>query len=312
MDKGSGLASLWMGDIHPYMDENFIIESFKAMGETVQRVRIMRNKFSGSPLGYCFVHFADEKTANGAKIKLHGKPIPNSDPPINYKLNHANGGGMRGAGSGEKEFMLWVGDLTPDVDDAALYKAFATRYNSIKSVKVMLDTSQVSRGYAFIRFSTEDEHKDALAQMNGYRGVGGKALKVGLAVPKGKPLNQWSGQEGGDYSQYQQYFDPYWQNYSQWQNYGAFYDGSGYYGWNQQDYNSGASDNKSSQPHEDEYEDYRLIEYDIPLDVDKMNQDLIERSLEFWDALDNSRWLPPEAIDGLNNPTNHHRVPIKT
>lgn len=312
MDKGSGLASLWMGDIHPYMDENFIIESFKAMGETVLGVRIMRNKFSGSPLGYCFVHFPDEKTASGAKIKLHGKPIPNSDPPINYKLNHANGGGMRDRGSGEKEFMLWVGDLTQDVDDAALYKAFATRYNSIKSVKVMLDSSQVSRGYAFIRFSTEDEHKDALAQMNGYRGVGGKALKVGLAVPKGKPLNQWSGQEGGEYSQYQQYFDPYWQNYSQWQNYGAFYDGSGYYGWNQPDYTSGANDTNNKQPHvDDEYEDYRLIEYDIPLDVDKMNQDLIERSLEFWDALDNSRWLPPEAIDAPNNPT-PHRVPLKT
>ena len=60
-----------------------------------------------------------------------------------------------------------------------------------KHVVVMLDSTQVSRGYAFIRCSTEDEHKDALAQMNGYRGVGGKALKVGLAVPKGKPLNQW-------------------------------------------------------------------------------------------------------------------------
>ena len=62
------------------MDENFIADSFKTMGENVLGVRIMRNKFSGQPLGYCFVHFADEKTANLVKIKLHGKPIPNSHP----------------------------------------------------------------------------------------------------------------------------------------------------------------------------------------------------------------------------------------
>ena len=54
-----------------------------------------------------------------------------------------------------------------------------------------MDSNGQSRGYAFIRFNSEDEHKDALANMNGYRGVGGKALKVGLAVPKGKPMNQW-------------------------------------------------------------------------------------------------------------------------
>lgn len=293
----AGLASLWMGDIHPYMDENFIADSFKTMGENVLGVRIMRNKFSGQPLGYCFVHFADEKTANLVKIKLHGKPIPNSHPPILFKLNHASGSSARDRSGGEKEFMLWVGDLTSDVDDVALYKAFANCYNSIKSVKVMMDSNGQSRGYAFIRFNSEDEHKDALANMNGYRGVGGKALKVGLAVPKGKPMNQWGGEP--EYTQYQQYFDPYWQNYSQWQNYGAFYDGSGYYSNYQHDYNSNNSgDSKSATvSHEDEYDEYRLIEYDIPLDVDKMNQDLIERSLEFWDALDNSRWLPPESND---------------
>lgn len=35
----------------------------------------------------------------------------------------------------EREFSLWVGDLTPEVDDYTLYKTFAGRYQSIKAAK---------------------------------------------------------------------------------------------------------------------------------------------------------------------------------
>ena len=36
---------------------------------------------------------------------------------------------------GEKDFSIWVGDLTPDVDDLQLYRFFSNRYQSIKSAK---------------------------------------------------------------------------------------------------------------------------------------------------------------------------------
>lgn len=51
--------------------------------------------------------------------------------PIRFKLNHSS---TRGNAT-DKEFSLWVGDLTPDVDDFALYKTFGSRYNSIKTAK---------------------------------------------------------------------------------------------------------------------------------------------------------------------------------
>ena len=35
----------------------------------------------------------------------------------------------------EREFSLWVGDLSPEVDDYTLYKTFAARYQSIKAAK---------------------------------------------------------------------------------------------------------------------------------------------------------------------------------
>ncbi|KAL4667401.1 hypothetical protein H8959_006090 [Pygathrix nigripes] len=41
-------ASLWMGDLEPYMDENFISRAFATMGETVMSVKIIRNRLTGT------------------------------------------------------------------------------------------------------------------------------------------------------------------------------------------------------------------------------------------------------------------------
>uniref|UniRef100_A0A8D0L7M4 RRM domain-containing protein n=1 Tax=Sphenodon punctatus TaxID=8508 RepID=A0A8D0L7M4_SPHPU len=40
-------ASLWMGDLEPYMDENFISRAFATMGELVLSVKVIRNRLTG-------------------------------------------------------------------------------------------------------------------------------------------------------------------------------------------------------------------------------------------------------------------------
>lgn len=89
-----------------------------------------------------------------------------------------------------------------------------------------MDNSGFSKGYGFVRFGSEDEQKDALITMNGYVGLGTKALKICNAVPKPKGTTTASTgtttttstftTAGTDYSQY---YDPatYWQNYASWQ-----------------------------------------------------------------------------------------------
>lgn len=49
---------------------------------------------------------------------------------------------------------------------------------------VIYDVSGQSKGFAFVRFCSEDEYKDAMVHMNGFTGLGQKALKVSFAVPK--------------------------------------------------------------------------------------------------------------------------------
>ena len=51
--------------------------------------------------------------------------------PIRFKLNHQSTRLV----PGEKDCSIWVGDLTPDVDDLGLYKFFAQRFNTCRTAK---------------------------------------------------------------------------------------------------------------------------------------------------------------------------------
>lgn len=62
------------------MTESFIINSFQRMGDKPINVKIMRNKYTGEPGGYCFVHFHSDDEAASVLHKLNGKIIPNTNP----------------------------------------------------------------------------------------------------------------------------------------------------------------------------------------------------------------------------------------
>lgn len=199
------------------MTENFVISAFHKMGEQPQTVRLMRNKYTGEPAGYCFVNFLSDEQAIDAMHKLNGKPIPGTNPVIRFRLNSAsNSNKLLG---NEREFSVWVGDLSPEVDDYNLYRVFSNKYSSIKTAKVILDSSGFSKGYGFVRFGLEEEQKSALYEMNGYIGLGTKPLKICNAVPKPK-MTSTSAEAApvaiSSLNDFSQYYDPstYWQNTS--------------------------------------------------------------------------------------------------
>lgn len=288
------------------MTESFIMNSFRKMAENPQTVKVMRNKFTGEPAGYCFVHFANDEEAIDAMHKLNGKPIPGTNPIVRFRLNNASNTGRTAL---DREFSVWVGDLSPDVDDYNLYRAFASKYNTIKTAKVILDSSGFSKGYGFVRFGSEDEQKDSLTAMNGYVGLGTKALKICNAVPKpkGPPTTPPSSTTSGSTpstatytasQDYSQYYDPsaYWGNYA-WQGY---YDQSGdmsQMASTEMMYQHAESNNghmEMLQDHEDELE---LIEHTVPIDVEKLNKEAREQDSILWDALESSKWLPCDALE---------------
>ncbi|KAF2476137.1 RNA-binding domain-containing protein [Lindgomyces ingoldianus] len=187
---GDAKTTLWMGELEPWIDENFVRSIWYNMGEQVN-VKMIRDKFSGSNAGYCFVDFATPAAAEKA-LSLNGQLIPNSNRP--FKLNWASGGGLADRSRDERgpEYSIFVGDLGPEVNEFVLVQLFQNKFPSCKSAKIMSDPiSGMSRGYGFVRFANPDEQQQALTEMQGVY-CGNRPMRISTATPKNK-----SGGPGG-------------------------------------------------------------------------------------------------------------------
>jgi len=217
------------------MDEEYLTKAFNAMGEeNVVSIKVIKNKFTGQVAGYGFVNFSNDQQALTAMHRLNGKIMPYSQPPTRFKLNHNSNRLL----PGERNFSVWVGDLTPEIDDLQLYRFFSARFKTIVSAKVVLDETGTSKGFGFIRFGNEIEQQTALTSMQGISGLGGKPIKVSIAVQKNRDTQQQhqqphhqpqsygavgaeaaAGYSADYYSQYSQY----WTQVAAWQQYQQYY-----------------------------------------------------------------------------------------
>ncbi|KAK3819679.1 MAG: hypothetical protein J3Q66DRAFT_161032 [Benniella sp.] len=175
-------ASLWMGELEPWMDENWIRGAWYSAGEHVA-VKMIRDKYTGASAGYCFVELSSPAAAAKAISTLNGVLIPGTSKI--FKLNWASGGNMGTGGAGQ-EYSLFVGDLSPEVTEYMLVATFQERYVSCRSAKIMTDPATgMSRGYGFVRFSDESEQLRALHEMQGVY-CGCRPIRVSMATPKNK------------------------------------------------------------------------------------------------------------------------------
>ncbi|KAG0249928.1 hypothetical protein BG011_008800 [Mortierella polycephala] len=177
-------TSLWMGELEPWMDENWIRGAWYSAGEQVS-VKMIRDKYTGASAGYCFIEMSSPAAAAKAINTLNGILIPGTNKV--FKLNWASGGGMSSNGSGAgQEFSVFVGDLSPDVTEFMLVSKFQERYMSCRSAKIMTDaTTGISRGYGFVRFGDESEQLRALHEMQGVQ-CGMRPIRISMATPKNK------------------------------------------------------------------------------------------------------------------------------
>lgn len=179
--------SVWMGDVEPFMNEEFIRNQFVALDLKVINVRIMHsNKFQDQNLTYAFIELEDERTAIRTVQRYNDKPLP-EDPRRKFKLNFTCQSQIKQA---QDENGLFVGELSPDVDDLMLWSAFQERYPSVKWAKVIKDHNGISKGFGFVKFNHDEEYNKALYEMNGFMGLGSNAIRVSVATPKERRNNQ--------------------------------------------------------------------------------------------------------------------------
>jgi RNA recognition motif-containing protein len=89
---------------------------------------------------------------------------------------------------------LYVGNLSYDVENAALGEMF-TPHGTVESSQIITDRDTGrSKGFGFVEMGSESEAQAAIAALNGQE-VGGRALTVNEAKPK----ENRSGGGGGGY-----------------------------------------------------------------------------------------------------------------
>jgi len=180
---GDEIRTIWIGDLHHWMDENYLHNCFAHTGEVVS-AKVIRSKQTGQSEGYGFIEFYTRATAEKVLQNYNSTMMPNTDQA--FRLNWATfsaGGGERRSDA-TSDLSIFVGDLAIDVTDAMLQETFASRFSSIKGAKVVIDSNTGrSKGYGFVRFGDENERTRAMTEMNGVF-CSNRPMRVGVATPK--------------------------------------------------------------------------------------------------------------------------------
>ncbi|KAK9463178.1 uncharacterized protein V1516DRAFT_672171 [Lipomyces oligophaga] len=192
---------LYVGGLDPQLSSDSVRGFFESVGR-VESVKIIARSGSGStssstsssssssssssppfalgPNGlpiphefnYGFVEFKEHWSALSALAQLNHRTIGNSE----IKLNWASYKSTR-----QSDFHLFVGDLSNEVTDDLLRRAFS-QFKSLSEARVMWDLKTGrTRGYGFVSFTDRSEAQSALVAMNGVW-LGSKTIRCNWAT----------------------------------------------------------------------------------------------------------------------------------
>ncbi|CCE88620.1 Piso0_001392 [Millerozyma farinosa CBS 7064] len=180
VDGGREISNtiLYVGGLHKSVSEDVLRDLFSSCGG-VKSIKTLNDK-NRPGFSYAFVEFENTDSAELALRTLNGRMVNNSVIKINWAYQSS---AVSTASQQEPFFNIFVGDLSPEVDDESLHKAFS-KFESLRQAHVMWDmqTSR-SRGYGFVSFGNQVDAELALQTMNG-EWIGGRAIRCNWASHK--------------------------------------------------------------------------------------------------------------------------------
>lgn len=212
--NGSRRPYLYVGNLSPLVSERILSDLFEQAG-TVRSTRVVAPLLhSGEPgVGYGFVEYARLASAEMALRMFQGYDLFGRTLRINWAHQGADAGepvapvlpvpipGRLPASTSVHDgtshlslsnstsqtssppsrlYSVFVGDLAPEINDAALAQAFSI-FPSMFDARVIWDLqSHRSRGYGFVRFDSESDAMISIATMSG-QWLGSRAIRVNWA-----------------------------------------------------------------------------------------------------------------------------------
>ncbi|NWZ25018.1 TSP1L protein, partial [Asarcornis scutulata] len=183
------------------------------------------------------------------------------------------------------DYSIFVGELTPEVDDFQLYDYFLKRYPSCIDCKIATDLLGYSRGYAYVRFGEQGDQMRALQDCQNAPGLGGKRIRLSIGISK---------RLKAEFQRYQSYnYNDYYQDY---QNYYSQWSYDAYADYNYSSYAPYDSMQAESSVMTEISDDLMTEDPQLYLDVDEMNRQFMETSEELYDSLMNCHWQPLDTV----------------
>ena len=167
------------------LQTEYMLTEIFAVAGPVQHVKIIPDRtYQHGGLNYGFVEYMDMRAAETALQTLNGRKIFDTEIRVNWAYQ-----GTANKEDTTNHCHVFVGDLSPEVTDEVLSKAFSA-FGTLSDARVMWDmNSGKSRGYGFLAFRDKTDAEQAIATMNG-EWLGSRAIRVNWA-------NQKSGGMGG-------------------------------------------------------------------------------------------------------------------
>ncbi|KAH8926776.1 RNA-binding domain-containing protein [Atractiella rhizophila] len=171
-------AHLYVGNLSPRVTEFMLQEIFSVAGAVLGVKIIPDRTFQHGGLNYGFVEYHEMRAAETALQTLNGRKIFDTEIRVNWAYQN-----QTAKEDLTNHFHVFVGDLSPEVNDEVLHKAFSA-FPSLSDARVMWDMNTgKSRGYGFLAFRDKADAEQGIATMNG-EWLGSRAIRVNWANQK--------------------------------------------------------------------------------------------------------------------------------
>ncbi|PPS15072.1 hypothetical protein GOBAR_AA05496 [Gossypium barbadense] len=171
--RKSGVGNVFVKNLSESIDSVGLQELYQKFGNVIScKVATFED---GKSMGYGFVQFESEESANAAiekldntMIDMSGKFMKKCDRVLpSPDVKYTN---------------LYVKNLDPDINEEVLQEKFS-EFGKIACLVVARDENGTSRGFGFVNFECPEDAKKAMESMNGSQ-LGSKVLYVARAQKK--------------------------------------------------------------------------------------------------------------------------------
>lgn len=160
--RKSGVGNIFIKNLDKSIDNKALCDTFGAFGKILSCKIALDEK--GKSLGYGFVHYEKQESADASIMQLNGKLLNDKQvfvgPFIPKKERDR-------ATEGKRKFTnLYIKHIREDVSDDQLKELFG-KFGAISSVYLQRDSDGKSRKFGFVSFEDPEDANSAMSDMQG-------------------------------------------------------------------------------------------------------------------------------------------------